>query len=90
MSLNLSVILREGARRHPDRAAIILGQETLSYRELERRARAFSEALARIGVRRGQHLAVMLPNVVEFPIAYFGAHLAGTPVVPLNVLLAAD
>src|SRR5262245_51239132 len=90
MGLNLAVILRESARQYPERTALILGEQRVSYRDLERRARAFAAALERIGVRRGQHLAVMLPNVPEFTIVYFGAHLAGVPVVPLNVLLAPD
>ncbi|MFQ5700712.1 MAG: long-chain fatty acid--CoA ligase [Acidobacteriota bacterium] len=90
MSLNLATIIREGSRLHPEAIALIAADIRMSYKELDERARRFAAGLARSGVRRGQHVAVMLPNIVQFPVAYFGAHYLGAPVVPLNVLLKSD
>jgi long-chain acyl-CoA synthetase len=90
MSLNLGVILRESAKKTPDAIAMVLGDVQLPYGVLHGYAQRFAGALAKLGVRRGQHVALMLPNVPHFTIAYYGAHYAGAPVVPMNVLLAPD
>jgi long-chain acyl-CoA synthetase len=90
MSLNLASILRSSARKHPHQPAIIVGRTLLSYAELDEQVRRFAGALAKLGVKRGQHVALLLPNVPHFTIAYYAAHYMGCPVVPLNVLLTAD
>jgi long-chain acyl-CoA synthetase len=90
MSLNLATILRTSAVENPKKPAVIIGESTLSYEVLHNYVQRFAGALKRLGLRPGQHVALMLPNVPQFTIAYFGAHYLGTPVVPLNVLLTAD
>jgi long-chain acyl-CoA synthetase len=90
MSLNLATLLRESAIRYPDRPALIGAATTLPYSALHGAAQRFAGALGSLGLRRGQHVALLLPNVPQFTIAYFGAHYAGCPIVPLNVLLTAD
>ncbi len=87
MSLNLASIVRSSACLHPDRTAVVIGPRTITYRQLDEAARRFAAALRDLGVAPGQHVAIMVPNVPQFIIAYFGAHYAGCPVVPLNVLL---
>jgi long-chain acyl-CoA synthetase len=88
--LNLATILRSSTSRTPDKTAAVLGDTQLSYAQLHAQSQRFAGALAKLGVRPGQHVALMLPNLPEFTVAYFGAHYAGTPVVPLNVLLTPD
>jgi long-chain acyl-CoA synthetase len=87
MSLNLASIVRSSALTHPDRIAVVVGERRLTYLQLDTAARTFAGALLGLGLEPGQHVALMLPNVPQFIIAYFGAHYAGCPVVPLNVLL---
>ena len=89
MSLNLAVISREGAKRYGDRAALVAGNTTLSYRQLDDQAQRLAGALRRL-VSRGQHVALMMPNVPAFAVAYFACHYAGVAVVPLNVMLKAE
>ncbi len=88
--LNLATVLADSAALHPSRPALVLGDTTVDYATLDTFARMFASALADLGVRPGEHVALLLPNVPQFTVAYFGAHYAGTPVVPLNVLLTAD
>jgi long-chain acyl-CoA synthetase len=90
VTLNLATILREGAARFPDKTAVVCGEVALTYRELDEAARRFAAALVGLGVQRGQHVAVMLPNVPHFTVAYFGAHYLGAPIVPLNIQLMPD
>jgi long-chain acyl-CoA synthetase len=88
--LNLATILRDSARRAPDDTALIIEDVKLSYGQLHGLAQRFAGALRKLGIERGQHVALMLPNVPQFPVSYYGAHYIGAPVVPLNVLLTAD
>ena len=90
MSLNLGVILRESAKRAPDNVALVIGETSLSYAYVHGATQKFAGALRKLGVKPGQHVALMLPNVPQFTIAYFGCHYAANLVVPLNVLLKPD
>jgi long-chain acyl-CoA synthetase len=90
MSLNLASILRTSARKFPKKPCLVVGDTVINYEAAHAYAQRFATALAHLGVKRGQHVALMLPNVPQFTMAYFGAHYLGAPVVPLNVLLTPD
>jgi long-chain acyl-CoA synthetase len=90
MSLNLATLLRQSAQRHPTRTALILGETQINYATLHGMACKFAGALRGLGVNPGQHVALLLPNVPHFTVAYFGILYAGATVVPLNVLLTAE
>src|SRR5690606_2267365 len=64
-----------------------LGERTLTYAELDRLSAGMAALLRERGLRPGDRVGVMLPNVPQFPLAYFGALRAGGIVVPMNVLL---
>ena len=84
---NLANILTESARRHPDRPAIRLDDILVTYAELdELTARAAGWLRAR-GIEPGDRVAIALPNVVPFPVVYYGVLRAGATVVPMNPLL---
>ena len=85
MSLNLGTILQAGAAEHPDSPALRLGDFSLSYRELDAAARGVATSLQERGVEHNDTVAVLIPNVPEFTISYFGILYAGATVVPLNV-----
>jgi long-chain acyl-CoA synthetase len=87
MILNLASILTESAERFPDAPAIRLGEDELTYGALEEASARLATLLAARGMRRGDRVGVMLPNVPQFPIAYYGVLRAGGVVVPMNVLL---
>jgi long-chain acyl-CoA synthetase len=87
MSLNLASLLTESAERTPDAAAIRLGDLELSYGELDDRSARLATLLREKGLEPGDRVGVMLPNVPEFPVAYYGVLRAGCTVVPMNVLL---
>ena len=89
MDFNLAVLLRESARRAPDKTAVILGASRLSYAELDHQSDQVAASLARAGVAPGDRVGLQLPNIPQFVIAYFGILKAGGVVVPMNVLLKA-
>ncbi|HEV3496563.1 MAG TPA: AMP-binding protein, partial [Actinomycetes bacterium] len=75
-SANLASILATSAAEVPDRPAVVLGDRSLDYATLDDLARRFAGALGALGVRRGERVAFLLPNVPHFPVAYFGCHYA--------------
>jgi long-chain acyl-CoA synthetase len=90
MSLNLATILRDSARRFPNSTAIVCGDRSLTYADLDAKARRVAAGLGRLGIRPGDHVALMLPNVPDFAVAYYAAHYLGAVVVPFNVQLTPD
>jgi len=87
MGLNLASIVTESAARVPDNPAVRLGGTALTYAELDERSARLATLLREQGLEPGDRVGVMLPNVLEFPVAYYGALRAGCVVVPMNVLL---
>jgi long-chain acyl-CoA synthetase len=72
------------ARTHPERVAL-LGERPVTYAELARESVAFARVLGARGARASR-VGLLLPNVPEFPAAFFGALHAGASVVMLNPL----
>ena len=89
MHLNLGTILQASAAANPEETALKLDDFAMSYAELDRAARGVAYGLAQRGVNKGDRVALLIPNVPEFTIAYFGILYAGAVVVPINVLAAA-
>jgi len=85
--LNLSAVIEQHARRRPDAEAVVCGATRLTYAQLNGWASQIANALAASGIRRGDHVALLCPNLPYFPAIYFGILKAGATVVPLNVLL---
>src|SRR5262249_59831625 len=87
MGLNLASLLTESAERTPEAPAIRLGEAELSYDELDEASARLAALLNEHGFEPGDRVGVMLPNVPQFPVAYYGVLRAGGVVVPMNVLL---
>ncbi len=87
--MNLASNLMRSAEVFPDRPAIRLDAAVLSYRALEERSARVFGLLKDRGIRPGDRVAVMLPNVPEFATIYHGVLRAGAVVVPMNPLLKA-
>ncbi|MER7769218.1 long-chain fatty acid--CoA ligase [Kitasatospora sp. NPDC096140] len=87
--LNLSVLLEDSARNHPDRDALVLGSTRLTYAEVDAAANRVANLLVERGIRPGDRVALSCPNLPQFPIVYYGILKAGGVVVPLNILLKA-
>jgi long-chain acyl-CoA synthetase len=78
--------VHDTAEVRPGHPAVIFRGARLSYRALEAASDAFATALAGLGVRRGDHVALVLPNCPQFLIAELGIWKAGGVVYPLNPL----
>ena len=76
--------IADSAREHPDHPAILFKGLRVTYGQLERLSDAFAVALAGLGVKKGDRVALLLPNSPQFIIAELGAWKAGATVFPLN------
>ena len=83
--MNLATVLIDSARRHPRREALRRGGRRVSYAELDRASAQVARRLAAEGVRAGDRVALMVPNVPEFAAAYYGILRAGAIAVTLDV-----
>ena len=84
---NFVCLLEETARRHPEKAALVCDDATLTYREIHTRAAGFARGLAGDGVKPGARVAVVLPNHWTFAVAMLGIWKLGGTAVPLSPLL---
>jgi O-succinylbenzoic acid--CoA ligase len=76
------------AARRPDQTALSTRSGQLTYRELEAGARRAAGALAHLGVREGDHVALALPAGAEYCAALHGCFLLGAVAVPIDLRLA--
>jgi long-chain acyl-CoA synthetase len=84
---NLAFDAREAAQMYPDRTAVRLDDAVLSYALLDELSARVAGWLRERGLRPGDPVGVMLPNVPAFPVFYYGVLRAGGAVVPMNPLL---
>ena len=84
--MNLAQILTESAERHPEQVAVKLDDFELNYGLLEQAAMRIAGMLREHGIVPGDRVALMVPNVPHFVVAYYGILRAGAIAVPLNVL----
>jgi long-chain acyl-CoA synthetase len=84
---NLTVNLTTSAERHGERTAVRLEAQTLSFNALDELSAGMATLLRAHGVQAGDRVGLMLPNVPEFAVVYYGILRAGAIVVPMNVLL---
>lgn len=72
-----------------DRIAIIFAGAELTFRELDELSDRFASGISRLGVKKGDRVALHLPNCPQFAIAYYGLLKAGAVFVPVSPLLSA-
>src|ERR1700749_4536757 len=87
MSENLALNLMDGQQRGAEQPAVRLDHTVLSYGSLDDLTARVAGLLRARGVAPGDRVGLMLPNVPQFAVAYYGILRAGAIVVPMNVLL---
>nr|WP_314738725.1 long-chain-fatty-acid--CoA ligase FadD [uncultured Haemophilus sp.] len=84
---SLVEMFEAAVKRHPDMPAYINMGQILTFRKLEERSRAFAAYLQNeLRLEKGDRVALMMPNLLQYPIALFGALRAGLVIVNVNPL----
>ena len=86
---SIVALFEESVSRFGDRPAYSNFGVTITYRELDERARALAGYLQGLGLEPGDRVAIMMPNLLANPVAIFGVLLAGLTVVNTNPLYTA-
>jgi long-chain acyl-CoA synthetase len=85
--MNIGSLLSRNARLRRDHLALVFEEERLTWKELEARVNRLANVLLALGLKKGDKLALVLPNSVEFFEAFLAAARQGIVVVPLSPLL---
>ncbi|RTL47328.1 MAG: hypothetical protein EKK46_18065, partial [Rhodocyclaceae bacterium] len=88
--MNLASYLEAHAAAQPDRVAIRFEGQSVSYGELERRASRLADAMEKAGIQAGERVALYLPNVPEFVVAYYAVQKLGALVLTINAILKTE
>jgi len=83
-SINLVEMFENAKEENPDKRVILYEGFVYSYREIYQLVQNFSTNLIRLGLKKGDRVAIMLPNIPQFIIAYFAILKAGGIVVAMN------
>ncbi|MEW6567609.1 MAG: alpha/beta fold hydrolase [Chloroflexota bacterium] len=89
-SVPLHRFLASSARRFPTRKALLFEGARMHYRRLDRRSNRLAHALLDLGIGRGQRVMILLPNLPQTVIAFFGVLKAGAAVVFASPLSEPD
>ena len=81
--------LNQSAQRCPNRIAIVFAGSEMTYLELKILSERFASGLHELGVKKGDRVAIGLPNCPQFAIAYYGIMRLGAIFTPLSPLLSA-
>ncbi|CBJ81368.1 acyl-CoA synthetase (long-chain-fatty-acid--CoA ligase) [Xenorhabdus bovienii str. Jollieti] len=85
--LSLIEMFENAVARYADQVAFINMGEVITFRKLEERSRAFAAYLQNgLGLKKGDRVALMMPNLLQYPVALFGVLRAGMVVVNVNPL----
>ncbi len=80
-------LLKASTAKFENADAFVYGETRLSYAYFSKVANRLAAGLSRAGVRPGHRLALMMPNLPQFPLSYYALLSLGAVVVPLNILL---
>ncbi len=86
---SLYQMFQESAETYKNNPAVHFMGKDLSYQELQSQVKSLASALSEMGVKKGDRVAVHLPNSTQFPIAFFATLAIGAIVVPFNPLYVA-
>jgi long-chain acyl-CoA synthetase len=79
-------IFEQSIATYADRIAYINMGKSITYRELDQQSQAFAAYLQKLGLKKGDAVAIMMPNLLQYPVALLGVLRAGCTVVNVNPL----
>lgn len=77
-------LLHKNAALHADRTFAVIDGESISYRDFHKRAEALAKGMLAYGLKKGDHVGLLMPNCIDFCVAYYAAQLIGAVVVTIN------
>ncbi|ASQ45958.1 AMP-binding protein [Legionella clemsonensis] len=87
---SIVALFEESCRKYASRVAYVNLGSSLTYAELDKKSAQFATYLQQLGLKKGARVAIMMPNLLQYPIALFGILRAGYIVVNTNPLYTSD
>src|SRR3954453_10958224 len=87
---NLADLIGRAASENPGKIALIDGDRTLTWSELAQAVDRFAAGMTARSLSPGERLGLLVPNTIEFAVAYFGALRAGLVALPLTTAYTAE
>jgi long-chain acyl-CoA synthetase len=84
--MNLGQLLEEKTKQHPKGAALIHEGKSVTFDEFNKNVNRLANGLKGLGIKQGDRLAIMLPNIPEFVYAFFACQKMGVIAVPFNTM----
>ncbi|OBK27917.1 acyl-CoA synthetase [Mycobacterium asiaticum] len=88
-ALTIPALVRSGAERYGDKPFLIADGQELTYADLDRRSAALANVLLAQGISKGDHVGILMPNSVDWALAWFATTRIGAVAVPLNTFYKA-
>ena len=82
----LSTLLQEAAEEYAQKTAVSFYGRTLTFDQLNRLVDQFAAVLHRLGIGKGDRVAIILPNLPQYPIVHYAIMRLGAIIVPTNPL----
>lgn len=83
-AITLQGILQKTAEKYPENVAVAYSGKEISYAQLDSFSNQFANGLVKLGVKKGDRVALFLPNIPQFVISYFGVLKVGATVTAIN------
>ena len=85
----LNNLFDEACQKYPDNRAVTCNDVTITFTQLQKYVNNFAASLAELGVKKHDRVAVIMPNIMQYPIAVFAILKLGASVVNINPLYTA-
>lgn len=85
--MNIAHHVEQGHRLFPDKIALIFEDKSFTYKQLDELVGRVANGLRELGIKKGDRVALFLPNIPEFVISYLGILKMGAVAVSVNVML---
>lgn len=83
-NIPIDAMLRDTSKQYPDHTALIFGGNKIIYQELDRLVDRFASGLSNLGIKKGDRVALLLPNCPQTVIAFYAIFRLGAVAVPAN------
>lgn len=88
--MDIILALEKRAKEHPDKTAVVFKDQSISFFRLKELVFHLTDSLAKLGIRKGDKVAVYLPNWPEYILSYLAIWCCGAAAVPLDFMLTQD
>jgi len=79
-------LVEDNAKEYPDTPAVIFMGKKITFKELQKAIEQFAAALYSLGIRQGDRVAIILPNLPQYPMVHYALMKLGAIIVPTNPL----